>query len=72
MALDIDFSGGESVYCINENQLKQAYRLAHEDPGSAPRIKQALEKLDTDLTRNERAAVAFVLIDELLKTPVVS
>ena len=70
MALDLDFSGGESVYCINESQLRQAYQLAQEDAESAPRIRQALEKLDADLTRNERAAVAFVLIDALLKTPV--
>ncbi len=50
MARDLDFSGGESVYCINERQLRQAYQLSESNPKSAPRIEQALETLDKDLT----------------------
>ena len=67
MAVDIDFSGGDSVYCINESQLKQAHYLAQHDPESAPRIRETIERLQDELSRNERAAVAFVLIEELLK-----
>ena len=67
MAIDVDFSGGESVYCINQSQLKQAHVLATQNPESAPKIRAALSELRTELTRNERAAVAFVLIEELLK-----
>jgi len=69
MALDFDFSGGESVYCINQNQIREAFHLARENPETAPRIKQEMERLEATLTRNERAALAFVIIDTLLKTP---
>ena len=70
MALDLDFSGGESVYCINQTQIREAFRLAREDPEAAPRIRQEIERLEGALTRNERAALAFVLIDNLLRAPV--
>ena len=63
----LDLSGGESVYCINEAQLKQAHQLAMEDPESAPLVQATLTDLKSKLTRNQRAAVAFVLIDQLLK-----
>lgn len=64
----IELLGGESVYCINQSQLKSAFRLAKEDPHSAPRIQSAIADLEDKLSRNERAALAFVLIDRLLKT----
>lgn len=64
----VDLSGGESVYCINQAQLERAFQLAHADPDSGPRIRAALHGLEQDLSRNERAALAFVLIDRLLKT----
>ena len=64
-----DLTGGESVYCINQVQLERAFELADADPDSGPRIRAALEGLEQDLSRNERAALAFVLIDRLLKTP---
>jgi hypothetical protein len=64
----IDLLGGESVYCINESQLKNAFHLAQEDPVSAPRIQAELAALEQKLTRNERAALAFVMIDRLLKS----
>jgi hypothetical protein len=60
-----DLLGGESVYCINKNQLVGAVRLAEEDPVSAPRIGQALAEAEANLSRNERAALAFVLIERL-------
>ncbi len=64
----IELLGGESVYCINEAQLKGAFRLATEDPDSAPRIQAEIAAVENTFTRNERAALAFVLIDRLLKT----
>ena len=70
MTLDVDLSGGESVYCINESQIRQAFHLARENPETAPRIRQEIERLEGALTRNERAALAFVLIDNLLRAPV--
>lgn len=60
--------GGKSVYCINESQLKEAFHLAEEDPEASPRIKARLEELEAGMSRNERAALAFVIIDRLLKT----
>lgn len=64
----IELLGGESVYCINHSQLKSAFKLAEEDPQSAPRIQAEIARLEQNLSRNERAALAFVLIDRLLKT----
>ena len=64
----IELLGGESVYCINQSQLSNAFKLANDDPQSSPKIQAAVKDLENKLTRNERAALAFVLIDRLLKT----
>ena len=64
----IDISGGESVYCINEAQIKKALQLANENPESAERIQIYLKSIETDLSRNERAALAFVIVDNLIKS----
>jgi len=64
----IEILGGESVYCINEAQLKKSFDLAENDPVSSPRIQEAITKAEASLNRNERAAFAFVLIDRLLKS----
>ena len=69
MTLDVDLSGGESVYCINEAQIREAFALASENPETGPRIRQEIERLEGTLSRNELAALAFVVIDKLLKTP---
>jgi hypothetical protein len=63
----VSILGGKSIYCINEGQLKDANRLAYEDEETAPRIQEAIEQLESDFSRNERAALAFTLIDRLLK-----
>lgn len=63
----LEMAGGESVYCFNEGQLKIAYDLVKNNPESAGRIKPMLEKLEMDFTRNEQAALAFVIIDKLLQ-----
>ena len=64
----IELLGGESVYCINQSQLKNAYRLAYEDAATAPKIQAEIAALESRLSRNERASLAFVLIDRLLKS----
>lgn len=63
-----DLTGGGSVYCINQYQMREATRLAREDRESGPRITAMLERVKAGLTRNEQAALAFVLIDELVKS----
>jgi hypothetical protein len=65
----IDLLGGESVYCISQGQLKAARELAFENSQTAPIIQGEVRRLETALSRNERAALAFVLIDRLLQTP---
>ena len=64
----VDITGGESVYCINQAQLAAAFRLAQQDPKAGPRINRMIATIQHDLNRNEQAALAFVLIDKLLKT----
>ena len=76
----VSLLGGESVYCINEKQLadatrlvnegqlRDATRLADEDPESSPKIQSQLEAIEASLTRNERAALAFVIIERLRKS----
>ncbi len=63
----LEMAGGESVYCFNEGQLKVAYDLVKNNPESAARLKPMLEKLEKEYSRNEQAALAFVIIDKLLR-----
>ncbi|MBT8359318.1 MAG: hypothetical protein HKP41_09170 [Desulfobacterales bacterium] len=66
MALNpIPLLGGKSVHCINEQQMAEAWRLAEEEPASALKIQGYLKEIETQLTRNERAALAFVIIQKL-------
>ena len=62
-------TGGDSVYCINEMQMRKALELAREDPRSGPRLAAKLAELEAGLDRNERAALAFLLIDRLRRLP---
>jgi len=57
--------GGESVYCINEAQLKEAVRLTESDSKSAPKLQNLIEQVEGTCSRNERAALAFTLIQRL-------
>lgn len=57
--------GGESVYCINQAQLSEAVRLTEDDLESAPKLQRLLAKVEAECTRNERAALAFALIERL-------
>ena len=61
----ISILGGDSVYCIDEAQMEHAKKLAEEDPESSKKIRAALDSLASDFTRNERAALAFTIIENL-------
>ncbi len=61
----IPLLGGKSVHCINELQMAEAERLASTDPHAAPKLAATIERLEHDLSRNERAALAFLLIKRL-------
>ena len=61
----ISILGGDSVYCINEAQMQDAKRLVNEDSESSEKIQSELEKLESDFSRNERAALAFTIIENL-------
>lgn len=60
----VSILGGKSVYCINEGQLADAAKLASEGP-SGERIQAELSRLNEALSRNEQAALAFMLIENL-------
>jgi hypothetical protein len=64
----IDVTGGESVYCFNRYQLDSAFALAESESESGEKVRETLRALEQTLTRNERAATAFVLIDRLVKS----
>ncbi|MCX7848318.1 MAG: hypothetical protein N2595_09860 [bacterium] len=63
----IDLSGGGSVYCISRYQMEEARRLGREGE-TAERINRVLAWVREQLTRNEQAALAFLVIDELVKS----
>jgi hypothetical protein len=65
----ISLLGGKSVHCINEQQMAEAIRLAEQDPVASPKIKTRLKTLEAELSRNERAALAFIIIQRLKDSP---
>jgi len=65
----LDLTGGESVYCINQSQMHVARRLVEEDAEAHPKMKELFDAAISELTRNEQAALSFVLIDHLNNTP---
>ena len=62
-ATQIDLTGGESVYCINAFQLAKAVELYESAPDGPVRL--TVDRLEQELSRNERAAVAMVLLERL-------
>ena len=62
---EVMLTGGEQVYCISEAQLRRALELTKQDPVRGPLIERRLQELEVELDRNERAAIAFLLIDRL-------
>lgn len=64
----LDLTGGKSVYCFNQQQLDRAMDLAEEESPSGERIRAELARLQAECSRNEQAAIAFLLIDRLNRT----
>jgi hypothetical protein len=58
-------TGGESVYCINEAQMRRTSSLMLSGEESGRRLRAELERIEGVLNRNERAALAFTLIQRL-------
>lgn len=65
----VDLTGGESVYCINQSQMKLAKKFLSEDAANHPELKTIFDSSIADLTRNEQAALAFLLVDHLNTSP---
>ncbi len=63
-----DITGGKSVYCFNQQQLDAAFRLLESDQDCGMRLRQEVAMIEKVYSRNERAALAFVIIDRLSKT----
>ena len=58
-------TGGESVYCINQAQMLRTRDMVEGDGESSERLRSMLDVLESRLDRNERAALAFTLIERL-------
>ena len=58
-------TGGESVYCINRAQMTLTRGLMDSEGEDGERLRALLLSLEADLSRNERAALAFRLIERL-------
>ena len=63
---EFDLEGGESVYCVNERQLRKAREMVEGSTESSARIGEIIVAIDAKLDRNERAALSFLLIHRLL------
>jgi hypothetical protein len=61
----IDLTGGESVYCINTFQMEKAQELFAGGSEESVSVRSTVERLEADLGRNERAAVAMLLLKRL-------
>lgn len=65
LSRQIDLTGGESVYCINTFQMEKAQELFAADGDDSQRVREAIARLETELSRNERATVAMMLLKRL-------
>lgn len=64
----IDLTGGKSVYCFNEHQLKGAADLYNSNTPSGEISRKYVAELEANCSRNEQAAIAFMLIEHLNQT----
>ena len=64
----IDLTGGKSVYCFNQQQLDRAVALFQENSPAGERLRALVARLEAECTRNEQAALAFILIQHLNAT----
>jgi len=65
IANPIPLLGGKSVFCINEEQMKEAARIREDNAESSQKINTQLKTIEQNFTRNEQAALAFTLIERL-------
>ena len=65
IARQIDLTGGESVYCINTFQMERASELFAGSGASSDRIRETIGRLESELDRNERAAIAMLILKRL-------
>lgn len=61
----IDLTGGESVYCINTFQIQKAGELYAGEGKSSERVRAIMSRLEADLSRNEQAAIAMLILQKL-------
>ena len=59
--------GGKSLYSVNLTRVDRAVTMAYDDPDSGPRIRANLERLEDELSGPERAAIALVVIDRIIR-----
>lgn len=59
--------GGDGLYLVNLKRLQEANDLVYEDPERSPRLRARLESLEEELDQTERAAMALVVIDRILR-----
>ena len=69
-AQQLDLTGGESVYCINTFQIEKAEAMYAGDGESSARLRETMQRMETELTRNERAAMAMLLLQRLNAGPI--
>ena len=58
-------TGGESVYCINRAQMTRTRGMVASGGEDGRKLRAALARIEAELDRNERAALAFSLIERL-------
>ena len=69
-ATQIDLTGGESVYCINTFQMEKAMQLFAEQSETGSTLRETIGALERDLTRNEQAALAMIILQRLRVGPI--
>jgi uncharacterized protein Yka (UPF0111/DUF47 family) len=63
---EIDVTGGSSFFCISQSQYLAAVDLMEKSDEQSQKIMREIEILEHKLDKNQRAALAFYLIDRLL------
>lgn len=58
-------TGGESVYCINQAQMTRTRGLLETPSETGEKLRAIRDRLETDLDRNELAALAFSIVERL-------
>jgi hypothetical protein len=69
-ASHLDLTGGESVYCINTFQIERAEAMYAGNGESSARLRDTMVRMEAELSRNERAAIAMLLLQRLNTGPI--